>query len=434
MVISQCAAAMAAGNTLRKRRVSDDMATFSYSVRNPGGGVSNGTMTADSRIDALNSLRNKGMYVVDLREQETETDVSGSGFGGGFFQRVKLEEMAIFTKQLAAMIGAGISITRSLQTLAKQEKNEYFSKLLIAVKNDVAAGLPLSAALAKYPRVFNAMIISLVLAAEETGTLDTTLEQLASNLESEVALRHEISAGMRYPQIVCTAALLIVVFIMIFVIPQFKEIFESLHAPLPWMTKVVVGVAMVLKKFGILLIPLIFGLPWLLNLVHSLPGGRQMIDTVKLRLPVFGELLRKIILARTSRVFSTMLSAGVPILKSLSIVEQTSLNAIYEEGFAEIRNAVKEGRTISGPMEGKTFLFPPMVTAMVAVGEESGTLDHMLMKINHFYTREIEATVKKLTALLEPVLIGTLGVIIGFIVIAMWMPLFGVIKLIQNME
>jgi type IV pilus assembly protein PilC len=410
------------------------MATFSYSVRNPGGGTSNGTMTAESRIDALNSLRNKGMYVVDLREQEAETDVSGAGFGGGFFQRVKLEEMAIFTKQLAAMIGAGISITRSLQTLAKQQKNEYFSKLLIAVKNDVAAGLPLSAALAKYPRVFNAMIISLVLAAEETGTLDTTLEQLAANLESEVALRHEISAGMRYPQIVATAALLVVCFVMIFVIPQFKEIFDGLKAKLPPMTQIVVNIAVLMKNFWWLLLPIFFGIPWALNLIHSMPGGRQMIDTIKLRLPVFGELLRKIILARTSRVFSTMLSAGVPILKSISIVEQTSLNSIYEAGFAEIRNAVKEGRTISGPMENLTFLFPPMVTAMVAVGEESGTLDHMLMKVNHFYTREIEATVKKLTALLEPVLIGTLGVIIGFIVIAMWMPLFGVIKIIQEMK
>jgi type IV pilus assembly protein PilC len=200
------------------------------------------------------------------------------------------------------------------------------------------------------------------------------------------------------------------------------------------MTKIVVAVAVVMKKFWWLMIPIFFGIPWALNLIHSMPGGRQMIDTIKLRLPVFGELLRKIILARTSRVFSTMLSAGVPILKSISIVEQTSLNSIYEDGFAQIRNAVKEGRTISGPMESLTFLFPPMVTAMVAVGEESGTLDHMLMKVNHFYTREIEATVKKLTALLEPVLIGTLGVIIGFIVIAMWMPLFGVIKLIQNMK
>jgi type IV pilus assembly protein PilC len=410
------------------------MATFTYSVRSASGGVTTGTVAAESRIDALNSLRNKGMFVIDLREQEIETDVNAGGFGGGFFQRVKLEEMAVFTKQLAAMVGAGISITRSLQTLAKQQSNEFFQKLLMAVKNDVAAGLPLSAAVAKYPRVFNAMMVSLIIAAEETGTLDTTLDQLAATLEAEVALRQEISAGMRYPQIVATAALLIVCFVMIFVIPQFKEIFSSLGAKLPWMTQVVVDLAVVMKRFWWLLIPIFFGIPWLLNLINTMPGGRQALDQIKLRLPVFGELTKKIILSRTSRVFSTMLSAGVPILKSLSIVEQTSLNAIYENGFANIRNAVKEGRSISGPMEQFPFLFPPMVVAMVAVGEESGTLDHMLMKINHFYTREVETTVKKLTALLEPVLIGTLGVIIGFIVIAMWMPLFGVIKLIENMK
>jgi type IV pilus assembly protein PilC len=396
--------------------------------------VTTGTVSAESRIDALNNLRNKGMFVIDLREQEVETDVNAGGFGGGFFQRVKLEEMAVFTKQLAAMVGAGISITRSLQTLSKQQSNEYFQKLLLAVKNDVAAGLPLSAAVAKYPRVFNAMMVSLIIAAEETGTLDTTLDQLAATLEAEVALRHEISAGMRYPQIVATAALLIVVFVMIFVIPQFSEIFSGLGAKLPWMTQVVVNIALFMKRFWWMLIPIFLGIPWLLNLINSMPGGRQVLDQIKLRLPVFGELTRKIILSRTSRVFSTMLSAGVPILKSLSIVEQTSLNAIYEGGFANIRNAVKEGRSISGPMESFPFLFPPMVVAMVAVGEESGTLDHMLMKINHFYTREVEATVKKLTALLEPVLIGTLGVIIGFIVIALWMPLFGVIKLIQDMK
>lgn len=410
------------------------MATFNYSVRSASGGVTTGTVSAESRIDALNGLRNKGMFVIDLREQEIETDVNAGGFGGGFFQRVKLEEMAIFMKQLAAMIGAGISVTRSLQTLAKQQKNEYFMKLLLATKNDVAAGLPLSAALAKYPRVFNAMIVSLVIAAEETGTLDTTLDQLAANLESEVALRQEISAGMRYPQIVATAALLIVCFVMVFVIPQFAEIFKGLGAKLPIMTQIVVTVAVFMKKYWLVLIPIFFGVPWLLNLINSMPGGRQVLDQIKLRLPVFGELTRKIILSRTSRVFSTMLSAGVPILKSLSIVEQTSLNAIYESGFATIRNAVKEGRSLSGPMETFPFLFPPMVVAMVAVGEESGTLDHMLMKINHFYTREVETTVKKLTALLEPVLIGTLGVIIGFVVIAMWMPLFGVIKLIQGMK
>lgn len=410
------------------------MATFTYSVRNPSGGVTTGSLTAESRIDALNNLRNKGMFVVDLREQEIETDVNAGGFGGGFFQRVKLEEMAVFVKQFAAMIGAGISITRSLQTLAKQQKNEFFSKLLMAVKNDVASGLPLSAAMAKYPRVFNAMMISLTIAAEETGTLDTTLDQLAATLEAEVALRHEISAGMRYPQIVASAALLIVIFVMIFVIPQFKEIFDTLGQKLPWMTQVVVTLGVAMKKFWWLILPAFFGIPWVLNLINTMPGGRQTLDSIKLRLPVFGELTKKIILARTSRVFSTMLSAGVPILKSLLIVEQTSLNAIYEGGFMQIRNAVKEGRSISGPMEGFPFLFPPMVVAMVAVGEESGTLDHMLMKINHFYTREIEATVKKLTALLEPVLIGTLGVIIGFIVIALWMPLFGVIKAIQEMR
>ena len=410
------------------------MANFTYNVRSAQGAISSGTLTAESRIDALNNLRNQGMYVLELVEQDIDTPVHGSGFSGGFFQRVKLDEMALFTRQLAAMVGAGIAITRCLDTLSKQQKNQYFARLLLSIKNDVASGLPLSAAMAKYPRVFNAMVISLILSAEETGTLDTTLEQLAESFEAEVKLRHQISAGMRYPMIVSVAALLVITFMMIFVIPQFKSIFDSLGADLPMMTTMVVGLGVFMKQYWFIILGLYFAVPWILNLCNSLPGGRLVLDAIKLKLPVFGDLTRKIILARVTKVFATMLAAGVPILKSLSIVEQASLNAVYEKSIAKVRNGVKEGRTISGPLEDSPALYPPMVTAMIAVGEESGTLDHMLLKINDFYLMEVEATVRKLTALLEPVLIGTLGTIIGFIVIALWMPLFKVIQLIQELE
>jgi type IV pilus assembly protein PilC len=410
------------------------MANFAYSVRSQGGQVSAGVMAAESRVDALNALRNKGFFVLDLVEQDFETNIDRVGFGGGFFQRVGLQELAIFTKMLAAMVGAGIPITRCIATLQKQQKNEYFSGLLTKVRNDVAAGLPLSAAMAKYPRVFNAMMISLLMSAEETGTLDTTLEQLAATFEAEVALRHQISAGMRYPVIVSFAALAVVTFVMIFVVPQFQEIFKSLGAQLPVMTSVVVGVAVFMKRFWYIVIPAFFGVPWVLSFINGLPGGREILDGIKLKVPVFGELNRKIILARMSRVFATMLSAGVPIIKTLTIVETTTLNAIYERAFASVKAGVKEGRSVSGLLEQHPALFPPMVTAMIAVGEESGTLDHMLLKINDFYTVEVKATVDKLTALIEPVLIGTLGVVIGFIVIALWMPLFKVIQLIQQLK
>lgn len=410
------------------------MGNFTYSVRDNAGQVSSGTLTAESRIDALNSLRNQGKFVLELAEMDIETAVHGAGFGGGFFQRVKLEEMAVFTRQLAAMVDAGIAITRCLDTLSKQQKNEYFSKLLQSIKTDVAAGMPLSAAMAKWPRVFNSMMISLVLSAEETGTLDTTLEELADSLQGEVALRQQIQAGTRYPVIVSVAALLIVTFVMIFVVPQFKDIFVSLDAELPVSTQIVVGIATFMKKYWFIVLGLYFAIPWILNLINSLPGGRLALDAIKLKIPVFGDLNRKIILARISKVFATMLSAGVPILKSLTIVEQSSLNAVYEKSLSAVRNAVKEGRTISGPLEEFPALYPPMVTAMTAVGEESGTLDHMLRKVNQFYMMEVETMVRKLTALLEPVLIGTLGVVIGFIVISLWMPLFKVIQLIQQMD
>ena len=237
------------------------MATFTYNVRNMGGSLQSGTMSADSRVDALNSLRNKGLFVLELVEQEAETQINEGGFGGGFFQRVKLEELAVFTKQLAAMVGAGISITRCLTTLSKQQKNDYFANVLLKIKNDVASGLPLSASMAKYPRIFNSMTISLLVAAEETGTLDSTLEELAATFEAEVALRQQISAGMRYPLIVATAAGLVVIFVMIFVVPQFKAIFETLGAKLPWMTQIVINLAVFMKTFWWLVLGLFFGFP-----------------------------------------------------------------------------------------------------------------------------------------------------------------------------
>jgi type IV pilus assembly protein PilC len=410
------------------------MANFSYSVRAAGGRVTTGTLAAESRVDALNTLRNKGLFVLDLIEQDAETQIDRAGFGGGFFQRVKLQELAIFFKQFAAMVDAGIPLTRCLVTMSKQQKNEYFAKLLLAIKNDIAGGMQPSAAMAKYPRVFNPMVISLLVAAEETGTLDKTLEQLADTFEAEVSLRHQISAGMRYPQIVSVAALLVVAFVMIFVVPQFQAIFVSMGADLPAMTQIVVAIAMFMKRFWWILALLFFFMPMILNAVNGTTTGRLALDTIKLKLPVFGDLTKKIILARVSRVFATLLHAGVPIIKALNIVEQTSLNVIYERAFQHVRNAVKEGRNISGVLENYPTLFPPLVTAMVAVGEESGTLDAMLRKVNDFYVVEIDTMVKKLTALIEPVLIVVLGTIIGFIVVALWMPLFKVIQLIQELK
>jgi type IV pilus assembly protein PilC len=410
------------------------MANFSYSVRAAGGRVTTGTLAAESRVDALNTLRNKGLFVLDLIEQDAETSIDRAGFGGGFFQKVGLQELAIFTRQFAAMVDAGIPLTRCLTTLAKQQKNQYFAKLLLAVKNDIASGLQPSAAMSKYPRVFNAMVISMLVSAEETGTLDKTLDQLAETFEAELNLRHQITAGMRYPQIVSVAALLVVAFVMIFVVPQFQNIFVSMGATLPLMTQIVVNIAVFMKRFWWILLVLFIFMPMILNAINGTTTGRLVLDQIKLRVPVFGDLTKKIVLARVSRVWSTLLHAGVPIIKALTIVEQVSLNVVYENAFQAVRTAVKEGRNVSGVLEKYPSLFPPLVTAMVAVGEESGTLDAMLQKVNDFYMVEIDTTVKKLTALIEPVLIVGLGTIIGFIVVSLWMPLFKVIQLISDLK
>lgn len=405
------------------------MSNFSYVVRDRTGRVLRGRVEAPDRNAAVQLLRDSGKMVTSLQEV-----APGRGFNlNDLFKRVKLKDLAVFAKQFSAMVESGIDVLRCLTILQRQTENPYLREVLSEVHDDVAEGQTLSQALAKHPRAFPRLFISLIRASEESGSLDVVLARLADSLEKEVSLRNQVAAGMKYPQVIAIAALIVLTVVMIFVIPVFKQMFASLGGQLPISTRILMTLAVWMKKYWYVLVILYFGIPLIMRQVGQTAIGRQFLDRAKLRLPVFGSLTQKVIVARFTRNLSTMLSNGIPILRALDIVDEAADNVVFENAIQRIRNSVKEGESIAGPMEA-VRLFPPMVPAMIAVGEESGDLDGMLSKVADFYDGEVETMVKGLTSLLEPILISVMGAVVGFIVISLFLPLFNLIRLVRDMH
>ncbi len=287
--------------------------------------------------------------------------------------------------------------------------------------------------MAKHPRAFPRLYVSLVKASEESGALDVVLERLAISLEKELNLRNQVGAGLKYPQTVGVFALIILTVMMIFVVPAFKDMFSSLGGNLPAMTQGLLATANFMKKGWWIIVLIYLGFPAAIRGINETKAGRLFLDRLKLRIPIFGVLSQKIIVARFTRNLATMLANGIPILRALEITDEAAGNVVYEVAIRRIRESVKEGQSIAGPME-ESQLFPPMVSAMVAVGEESGDLDGMLSKVADFYDSDIDAMVKVLTSLLEPMMIAILGGLVGFIVISLFLPLFELIKAVQKMK
>ncbi len=404
------------------------MGQFVYSVRDRSGRIIRGTVDAADRASASQKLLDSGYVIASLTEKK-----GGLGIFSFFRRGLKLKELAIFSKQFSAMVASGIDVLRCLKILEKQTEVTVLKQALAAIKDDVAEGQSLSNALAKFPHLFPRLYITLIRASEESGALDLVLERLSVALEKEVNLRNQISAGLKYPQVIAIAAVIVLTIVMVFVIPQFEKMFASLGAQLPLMTRILISVAVFVKTYWYIVLSIYFALPITLRFVGRTPGGREFLDRVKLQLPVFGSLTRKIVVARFSRNLATMLANGIPILRAMDIVYESAGNVVYENAIKKVRSSVKLGESICTPMEA-VGVFPPMVTAMVAVGEESGDLDGMLSKIADFYEAEVDATVKALTSLLEPIMISIMGGVVGFIVISLFLPLFALIKTIQQMR
>jgi type IV pilus assembly protein PilC len=378
-------------------------------------------LVADSKDAVINMMRRQQIVVTAVKEKGKE--IALPKFGGG----VPAQSVAIFTRQFSVMIDAGLPLVQCLEILGNQQDNKVFKRTLIQIRQDVESGSNLADAMRKHPKVFNDLYTNMVAAGEAGGILDTILQRLATYIEKSVKLNGQVKSAMIYPVAVIGIACIVVAVILWKVIPVFASLFESLGAELPLPTRVVIALSNFLGDYWWMLIGSFFALGYATKQYHQTYKGKRVLDGILLRAPVLGMLLRKIAVARFCRTLSTLTSSGVPILDGLQITARTAGNSIIEDAIMATRKSVEEGKTISEPL-GDTEVFPPMVVQMIAVGEQTGALDTMLSKIADFYEEEVDTAVAGLMKLLEPVLIAFLGVAIGGIVIAMYMPMFSLIS------
>jgi type IV pilus assembly protein PilC len=402
--------------------------TYQYSVRDRAGKVVSGTLDADSPATVANKLKQMGYAPISISKHKAgmKTELKIPGFGG----KVKLKDLAVMSRQFATMINAGLSMLRSLTILAEQTENKELARVLFEVGKEVETGVALSSALAKHPKAFPPLFVNMCRAGEVGGFLDSVLLQIATNYEAEVRLRGKVKSAMTYPVVVFVMAILAVVGMLLFIVPTFAGLFDSLGGTLPAPTRILVTASHVLK-FGapFLLVGAIAGfITW--NKIKNTARVRDIVDPVKLKLPVFGGLFQKIALTRFARNLGTMMQSGVPILQSLEIVSDTTGNVVLARAIRDVQDSVRSGESLAGPLANHP-VFPPMVVQMMSVGEDTGALDTMLHKIAEFYDQEVESTTESLTALIEPLMIAFLGAIVGSMIIALYMPIFKIFDLIK---
>ncbi len=402
--------------------------TFAYKVRDRGGRLVAGTLEADSQAAVASKLRQMGLAPIMIEEHKASLGKKEIKLPWG--GKVKPKDIAVFSRQFATMINSGLSLLRALNILSEQTENPTLARVIGEIRGDVEKGLSLSAALAKHPKVFKRLYVAMIRAGEIGGVLDTVLLRLAENLEKDVALRQKIKSAMTYTTVVFCLVLIIMAGMLIFVVPTFKNLYRDLGGSLPLPTRVLITLSDKAKQFWFVLVGLIVGAWVMLRRWIGTEKGRGKWDAIKLRVPVFGILVHKTALSRFSRTLSVLMRSGVPILQSLEIVRETVNNAVVSKAVADVAGSVKEGESIAKPLE-RHDTFPPMVVQMIAVGEETGALDTMLEKIADFYDQEVEATVEALTSLIEPILIAVMGVVVGGMVVALYMPMFNIINLIE---
>jgi type IV pilus assembly protein PilC len=403
--------------------------TFQYAVRDKAGKLVTGKIEADSQAAVAQKLKSMGYAPVSIAQaggSGMKTELTLPSLGA----KVKLKDLAIFSRQFATMVNAGLSLLRALSILEEQTENKELAKTLGEVRQDVETGQSLSAALGKHPMIFPPLMINMTKAGEVGGFLDSVMLQIAENYEAETKLRGKVKSAMTYPVVVFCIAILAVTGMLLFIVPVFAKMFITLGGELPAPTKILIAMSALLKIFAV---PLIIGLiaGWIVwGRVKHKESVHRVIDPIKLKIPVFGMLFQKIALARFARNLGTMLQSGVPILQSLDIVAETTGNTVVGDAVRDIQNSVRNGESITGPLAGHA-VFPPMVVQMMAVGEDTGALDAMLHKISEFYDTEVEATTESLTALIEPLMIAFLGGVIGSMIIALYMPIFKIFDLIK---
>lgn len=397
---------------------------FAYTARDASGNAVRNTMEGPSEQAVATRLRESGLTpisVVDATPSGLKREIKIPGFG----EKIGLKDIAVMSRQLATMINSGLSLLRALAILVEQTENAPLAKVLAEVRNDVEKGRALSGALARHPRVFPPLMINMVKAGEVGGFLDDTLVSLAENFEDEVALRAKVKSAMAYPTVVLVIAVLAATVMLLFIIPVFGNMFADMGAELPLPTQIMMNLSDWLRVaiVPLIVVGIVFTFWWRRH--KNDRWLREKLDPIRLKVPVFGPLAKKIAIARFSRNLGSMLSAGVPILQALSIVGEASGNIVVERATDDIKDAVRRGRPISAPLAGSP-VFPAMVAQMMAVGEDTGALDTMMKKVADFYDQEVEATTEQLTSLIEPIMIMFVGIIVGGMVITMYLPMFSI--------
>jgi len=403
------------------------LSTFTFRAVDLAGVPSNGELEAASKAQVSEQLRRRGLIVLDVSQQREAFKLES------VFQRFKsvnMRNLAVFSRQFATLIASGMPMLRSLSTLEEQTEDEMLKPAIASLRDDVEAGSSLNHAMERQPGVFDPLYRSMVQAGEGAGRLEQSLDRVAVQLEKLDSLRRQVKSAMMYPAVVFAVAVIVMTVIVAFVVPVFVGIFEEINAEngsdaqLPLMTRITVGVSDAVTHRWYILLPAIGVLTYAFLRWKKTERGRRTWDRMKLRIPMkIGDVVQKVALARWSRTFSGTVSSGVPILQAIHISGQTAGNSVIEDAMDDVYDSVKKGGTIARPLE-EASIFPPMVSHMVAMGEESGQLEHMLEKIADFYDAEVDAKVKALTSLIEPIMICVVGIVVGFIVISMYLPIF----------
>jgi len=401
------------------------MPVYSYTARDRSGKVMTATMEAASQRDVAAALRDKGLFVSEIKQPKTglQADLKMPAF----LDRPGVRDVSLFSRQFATVINAGLPVVQSLSILQRQADKQGMKEALGKVRADVETGMPLSDSMAKHPSIFNRLYIYLVRAGEVSGNLDGVLERVAAYQEKQMALRGKIRSAMTYPVVVLVIALGVSYFLLTGIVPQFAQILTSLGGELPIITRALIVISDFLRFQWYILAGTIVALAVGLRLYYRTNNGRRVIDRLLLRTPVFGVLLQKSAIANFSSTFALLLKSGVNIVESLDITKGTAGNVIVEDILTETKDAVQRGEQVSQTLAKYPIVFPPLVSSMVGIGEETGAVDAMLDKIASYYEREVDEAVDQLTAALEPMLIVFLGGVVGFIVAGMFLPMFAII-------
>lgn len=397
------------------------MPVFVFDARTTAGGKVSGERIAENKAALTALLRRERMTPIKIKEKGKEFALPFLGQ-----QKVAAKELAIFFRQFSVMIDAGLPLVQCLEILASNQENIAFQKILSGVRAKVEGGATLANGMREYPKVFDQLIVNMIEAGETGGILDTILQRLAGYVEKAVKLKAAVKSALIYPVAVVSIAGVVIGLLLWKVVPIFANMFASMDVTLPTPTRIVIGLSTFIGTFGWVFIVLGVGLFFGFKSIYASEGGRFAIDSIMLKLPIFGTLLRKIAVARFTRTLGTLITSGVPLLESMDITARTSGNAVVERAIQNVRKAVEEGRTLADPLK-ESDVFPNMVTQMIAVGEQTGAMDAMLQKIADFYEQEVDNAVKDMLTLLEPVIILFLGVAVGGVVISMYLPLFELI-------